>query len=552
MITPLDLKADAKPVEPRTSSGPRPPPPRGPPPASIAPPEFQPDSSGGVIKSGLKSAAAPKFSNLTPKMAAKEGAVPMFQTPPKPKQEEVKPDISPAVPKAPHPLPPQGPPPGIPENKPLPPAAKPPTEKNAPPPAKPPPIVGKGRAPPPEEVAEEQARKQQKLEPPTSEPPFKRGYKIPKVEEVPIIHRRDKDFPEFEESSSDEEKETEENKPLTKPASPAQVIAAVSPAAVTPTPKPPATPVTASISPPPKPLTPAAVSTPTAPAAALSASTPSAKAPTSPVQVPPSPSPQAPPAPSAPLSPAAISKPPVAPRPPASPMPPASQGANILIVDDTPATPSESGRPETAQSADLAQFKQSVGVEGRVGDNMSDISGSVVTQLIAPPPTAPSTGFVAPIVIDEEAKESQLGKKLNPGRLSIRCVEAIGLRKRDDKSKNPRCDPFIKFKLGAADKWPWKSTKVKRKQDMNAKFDNEVIAFDVLNPLQYIHAEDMHLIIEVWNKGTFKDEIIGSVTMSVVRFFKNPYISFQEKVPILGPGDKTSTSKVFLTQMWHC
>jgi Ca2+-dependent lipid-binding protein len=133
---------------------------------------------------------------------------------------------------------------------------------------------------------------------------------------------------------------------------------------------------------------------------------------------------------------------------------------------------------------------------------------------------------------------------LKGGRLTIRCIEGTGLRKRDDRSVNPRVDPYIKFKLGAADKHPWKQTKVKRKQDSNPKFDNEVITFDVITPGEYITDEEIHLNIEVWNKGTFKDELLGVVTMSTTRFFQNPYISFEENVPVALPGDRSSTSKV--------
>jgi hypothetical protein len=71
-----------------------------------------------------------------------------------------------------------------------------------------------------------------------------------------------------------------------------------------------------------------------------------------------------------------------------------------------------------------------------------------------------------------------------------------------------------------------------------------VVIFDVITPGEYITDEEIHLNIEVWNKGTFKDELLGVVTMSTTRFFQNPYISFEENVPIALPGDRSSTSKV--------
>jgi hypothetical protein len=103
-----------------------------------------------------------------------------------------------------------------------------------------------------------------------------------------------------------------------------------------------------------------------------------------------------------------------------------------------------------------------------------------------------------------------------------------------------------RFKLGAAERHQWITTQVKRKQDNNPNFEDEIIHFDVLDPINYVMNEDLHLVIELWNKSTLKDECMGTVAMSVVRFFSKPYMAFEEKVPVCYPNTKKTNGKVRL------
>ena len=505
---------------------------RGPPPGrgftpSFQPTEFAPDSKSGIIEQGKKGAAPPKF-QLKP--SKKEGAISMFEADP---SEQLPLADSKAKPT--RPPPPKGPPSGIPEGKPPPPKTLPPSVKAAPRPMRPPP--GKGRAPPPMEE-EDTGGVNAKKHPPESEPPFKRGYKKPKVEEVVIIKRRDKDDPEFEESSSDEE-EPKKAVPVAGPSPPLGEAAAApmeeaDQAAGLPAGAPAPTmegvaaknvPVTE----PPKPAAPPGKPPPGAPP--IAATVTPEKIPSRPVS--------------------AAEDPVVTPsRPPTGPK------------DKPPSRPPSAaepaaGRPMSAVSSVSTGPPPSI--MSAIDEGMSEVSGSVASQLItAPPPgmvvhkdpNAPIAQregigeFVPPIPLNLEGIESQLSKDIKGGRLNVTCLQGIGLKKKEDKSKNPRVDPYIRFKLGAADKWPWKQTTVRRKQETNADFGEELVSFDVVKPSQFIYQEDIQLCIEVWNKGTFKDEVIGTVTMSVVRFFKNPFKAYTEKVPIVAPGDRTSTSKV--------
>ena len=167
---------------------------------------------------------------------------------------------------------------------------------------------------------------------------------------------------------------------------------------------------------------------------------------------------------------------------------------------------------------------------------------SMATSTFVPPP---------PETFEPEFDTSKLASELTPGRLSIRCIAGINVRRKDEVNKVPKQDPFLKFKLGAAERHPWKSTEVQRKTDDNPDFQNEIVFFDVLEPRDFMFNGDLQLTIECWNKGTFKEEPMGAISVSVVRFMKQPFMSYEEKLPLLYPGQKTSKSKVVVELVYE-
>ncbi|RYG60269.1 hypothetical protein EON64_19430, partial [archaeon] len=142
--------------------------------------------------------------------------------------------------------------------------------------------------------------------------------------------------------------------------------------------------------------------------------------------------------------------------------------------------------------------------------------------------------------------DSLLGAHLGQGRLVLKCIEGMDIRMKDDPDRNPRLDPYIRFRLGAAERHAWKSTEVYRKQTTRPNFNNEIVYFNVTDPVQYILDEDVVLCVEVWNKSMTKNELIGGVTMSVVRFFKQPFVSYTEKLPLYYSGATRSNMKLVL------
>lgn len=85
------------------------------------------------------------------------------------------------------------------------------------------------------------------------------------------------------------------------------------------------------------------------------------------------------------------------------------------------------------------------------------------------------------------AEESKLAELLPRGRLSIKCIEGINIHQTGDVQHYYKSDVSVRFRLGAAEKHQWKSTKIFPKQTVNPKFDDEIIHFDVTgsNRLQF-------------------------------------------------------------------
>lgn len=217
-------------------------------------------------------------------------------------------------------------------------------------------------------------------------------------------------------------------------------------------------------------------------------------------------------------------------------------------AEDEEAEEEKGPRADENQSVSTAQTADVPGkLEKRKSVRLAKPKEVEAAPAAAPSDTRQQSDFVpaAPgLNMDKFFDDSSLGKILTRGRLSIKCIEGIDIRRKDDQDRFPRNDPFLKFRLGVAERLPWKTTETKRKQDANPKFDNEIVFFDIVDPLQYIFQEDVQLCIELWNNSVTRNELIGSVTMSVVRFFKQPFVSYTEKIPIYYTGVSRSSMRV--------
>ena len=525
--------------------------PRGPPPRPVnfgTPQASVPTPAGRgppprVLQADFNAAAKPAESKVV--MPVKPGSIPMFEQPQAP-QEPAAPKPQPVAPAAPakpsappggimtdptepmrrtpRPPPPKPQPAGIPEKQPLPPTEKPPRDKALAAPA----VLAvpdRSRAPPRDEPKAPTRSVEQPPAPTDKEPPSKRGKKEQVLEYV-YIKRREREHPEFEESSSsDEELDKVTGEPkrtyVKQPEKPVllkaeDIIAGKLAQAQK-------------------------VEAPTAPVAAKSA---------------------------APVTSATFDAS-TKQREIYKATEKESQKVPPLIEEEVQKGMNEGGaasqknllqKPEEEQKKvdpfeEFDYKSSSQKAKQTVPDDDSDVSsvGTTGEQPVGMPPDmgmkdALTSSFVPPPPTDYEVyiDQSDLGKKLPRGRLSIKCKQGYDIRKAGDNSKVPRIDPYVRIKLGVAERHPWKATKAKRKQNAFPKFDNEIVYFDLTDPGNFIFQEDMQILIEVMNKSTFKDELIASVNMSVVRFLKNPFIAYDEKIPIFHPGAKISQCKLGL------
>lgn len=451
--------------------------------------------------------------------------------PPRPTFDQNSPSNAVGGQRIPRPLPPRPQAPGIPEGQPFPPDQRPPKEPgltSIPPPIRPAP--NRNRAPPRGEpdviiVPTPSA--------PTSDAPYQRGKKD-KVEEYEYVKRRERDMPEFE-SSSDEEVEKADFKrravkqpaglPKHKIPEPKPVINEddfeVAPAL--PFRQTTATAASISINDDTK-IRPASMQTSTMTSASVSASASMSNKqkqseeksapvvtipPTQPLQF---------------IQPKKIVKDDDKSIAMTFATQPAALSAAVSVAEtfDTSSfvhkTDINEKRRQDLQLATTQQMEQSDDILPAIM-NTEDL---ITSSFVPPPPSA----------YDDVLDDSAFARSLPRGRLSIKCIEGTGIRRKNDNNTFARTDPFIKFRLGAADKHPWKFTETRRKQTDNPQFEDEIVFFNILDPRKFVFREDLQLIIEVWNKSTLKDEIIGSVTMSIVRFLKNPFFSFEENIPL--------------------
>jgi len=230
-----------------------------------------------------------------------------------------------------------------------------------------------------------------------------------------------------------------------------------------------------------------------------------------------------------------------------------------VLKQSLPLTNEEKRVAEEKALKEAELMKQKAEIERKTDEER--MLRAKMREMETPPPDIPKassrlTGFVpaAPSInnnepsiqkqLDKHFDDSKIAQSLSRGRLVIKCIEGIDIRRKDDLDKIPRNDSFIKFRLGVAERHPWKTSSVQRKQDSNPQFKDEIISFDITDPAQYVFQEDLQLCIELWNKSMTRDELVGSVTMSVVRFMKQAFISYTEKVPIYYNGIPKATMKV--------
>jgi hypothetical protein len=135
-----------------------------------------------------------------------------------------------------------------------------------------------------------------------------------------------------------------------------------------------------------------------------------------------------------------------------------------------------------------------------------------------------------------------LNMNFKSGRLSVRLIEGSGFIKEGSRTS---IDPFVTLRVGSSDKFETKKSDILRRVSENPKFNNEVISFDLFNPVEYIIQDDIQLVVEVWSSGTFEDILFGTFNMSLLQILTTPFLTFNEGFLLQAPTAASEKVKVF-------
>ena len=68
-----------------------------------------------------------------------------------------------------------------------------------------------------------------------------------------------------------------------------------------------------------------------------------------------------------------------------------------------------------------------------------------------------------------------------------------------------------------------------------SNFEEEIVVFDIINPIDFVYQGDVQLTIEVWHKGKLIEEPIATASVSILRFLRKPFSMITEIVAMLDP-----------------
>lgn len=133
-------------------------------------------------------------------------------------------------------------------------------------------------------------------------------------------------------------------------------------------------------------------------------------------------------------------------------------------------------------------------------------------------------------------------KTILPGRLSVTCIEAKNLRRKDRNKNKSALNPLIRLTLGKK----VLSSKCQTCVSHSPSFNDEVISFDIQNPTEFasFETEDVRLNIEIIDSSPLEAVSMGEVNISVMRFFLG--FKQSEWIPLYQQDDTSSNSSIHL------
>ncbi|KAG7395778.1 hypothetical protein PHYBOEH_003176 [Phytophthora boehmeriae] len=120
------------------------------------------------------------------------------------------------------------------------------------------------------------------------------------------------------------------------------------------------------------------------------------------------------------------------------------------------------------------------------------------------------------------ASQTALEKLLRRGRLSFTLLEARDLRRKGAPvdAKRFSADAYVKFAMGTNPLSALeKRSKTLKKSGIPVIFHEEVVSFDLTNPVELVTDGDIPIKIEVFDENLLSDELLGEIQISAMRFF---------------------------------
>ncbi|GMH78375.1 hypothetical protein TrST_g3556 [Triparma strigata] len=142
-------------------------------------------------------------------------------------------------------------------------------------------------------------------------------------------------------------------------------------------------------------------------------------------------------------------------------------------------------------------------------------------------------------------EERQIAEKLKRGRLSIKCIQAANVRRKDQTSTAAKIDAYLVIQLGDFKKAPRLKSQIRKRSGQNPQFMGETLSFDLTDPRSFVRENDIQMKVELWDNNAWNDDILGEVKFSAVRFL-SALEPTEEWLPLTFPGDESSNSKVQL------
>lgn len=150
---------------------------------------------------------------------------------------------------------------------------------------------------------------------------------------------------------------------------------------------------------------------------------------------------------------------------------------------------------------------------------------------------------------DDESIERTQGE-LKPGRLSIICIQATNLRRKDRNDNKTLLKTYVKLTLGDGGNYTLeRKSRIYHCANKNPSFQNERLSFDIQEPTSMIcrdsnHNSDIKLKIEIFDQDSLKSFMVCEATIAVNKFMNGEL--FTESVPLLQKDDKTSNTLINL------